>query len=79
MTRALLFFFPVGSKEDDSKGGLFALCTLDGTQHFILGWGGEPCEIERYLWKRTRTDVQCMFFGVRSRIITRLGVLSPVI
>lgn len=45
MTRALLFFFPVGLKEDDSKGGLFALCTLDGTQHFILGGGMNPVKL----------------------------------
>lgn len=32
VTHALLLFgfFFVESKEDDSKGGLFALCTLDG-------------------------------------------------
>uniref|UniRef100_A0A671K9A9 Integrin alpha FG-GAP repeat containing 2 n=1 Tax=Sinocyclocheilus anshuiensis TaxID=1608454 RepID=A0A671K9A9_9TELE len=27
----ILFAFSVGSKDDSSKGGLFALCTLDGT------------------------------------------------
>lgn len=30
MNCALFFSFSVGSKDDPSKGGLFALCTLDG-------------------------------------------------